>query len=152
MKCEYEKIGERLCKCKRCGSLAKSDECDKCAGTCRKFCVFRPDPDGRLRCVRGGCNNVLAIGNESSLVECHGRRPGVLALGANFAAAVVRHVANGAARRSEAEVTTIKAICQENRCGLYNAEHGWCEHKSCGCGVEQKASWAKEVCPIGLWS
>ncbi len=69
----------------------------------------------------------------------------------NYAVAVAKHVTHGMQKRSESRIREIKAICETNECGLYNAEHEWCEHKKCGCKVDDKIPWAKEVCPLGFW-
>jgi hypothetical protein len=70
---------------------------------------------------------------------------------ANYAKAVVRDVAAGRPRRTSDEVLAIVAVCQSNKCGLYNPAQGWCEHYKCGCELNDKAQWAEEHCPVGLW-
>lgn len=72
-------------------------------------------------------------------------------LAVNFGKASVKHVATGRQKRTPERIAEIVEICRANTCGLYNARHGWCEHRSCGCKVKRKAGWQREKCPVGLW-
>lgn len=123
--------------------------------TTEAFCIFEKskEKEGVVQCVRGGCGNYAYAEDPTKVMaRCRGGRPGVVQRASNFAAAVARDLTAGRPRRTEEEIASIRIICQANFCGLYNAEHNWCEHRQCGCDVDKKAAWEKEVCPMGLWS
>lgn len=71
---------------------------------------------------------------------------GILRKIANFATAVVQHVAAGMPEASPEVKVARLAICQG--CDEFNA--GSC--RLCGCGLEVKAGWADQECPIGKWA
>lgn len=43
------------------------------------------------------------------------------------------------------------AICQSNKCGMYDAKLDRCLHRKCGCTVKEKVTWSTESCPEGHW-
>lgn len=81
------------------------------------------------------------------------QEPGLIRKAANFAVAVVSDLANGRARRDEADRERIMGICRA--CEPYfretSAGNGRCVHLGCGCSLADKAAWESEQCPIGKW-
>jgi hypothetical protein len=69
----------------------------------------------------------------------------------NFAGAVAGHVAAGMPEVTIAQRDGRLAICRSNQCGLY-VEGGTCKHTKCGCNLAEKARWADQACPLGLWT
>lgn len=63
----------------------------------------------------------------------------------SFMKAVVQHVAAGVPQATVEETAARLAICRA--CNHY--DDGRC--RKCGCGLEVKASWAEQACPIGKW-
>lgn len=117
-----------------------------------KFCVFERLPDGRCRCLRGKCTNVLPAAMCEKRVRCKGGRPGVLRMAGNIATAAAREVVSVNRKpRTQEEIEQIQAVCRSNVCGLYNAAGDWCEHRACGCSVKRKPTWKMQRCPMGLW-
>lgn len=156
--CTFERAEEGIVRCSRngCDNYAYSTNPATVFAECKALplrCVFQADNNGTWQCVRGGCDNSFPNGTDVALieVECKGGRPGKGSLAKNYIEALGRHIVGGGKRRTDEEIAAIKTICQENRCELYNAIGEWCEHKSCGCRVDRKAAWLKEVCPMGFW-
>lgn len=73
-------------------------------------------------------------------------QPSILQKAANFAGAVVQHVAAGLPTVSDAEHRRRLDICQT--CPNFNGSN--CS--LCGCNMERKAWWAEQRCPIGKWN
>lgn len=71
--------------------------------------------------------------------------PGFLQKIANFAVAAVQHVAVGAPMASEDVKAARLAVCVA--CDQF--DRGSC--RVCGCGLETKAGWADQECPVGKW-
>lgn len=69
----------------------------------------------------------------------------------NYTGAVVRHVASGSVKSTEAEAKRRVSVCESNTCGLFNAEKRVCRHAACGCYIDTKATWQEQTCPLGLW-
>lgn len=73
--------------------------------------------------------------------------PSLLRKAANFAVAVVKHVAHGLPQTPPAEIERRQSICAQ-------CEHqadGRCTHKQCGCFLKLKTAWLMERCPMGRW-
>jgi hypothetical protein len=84
-----------------------------------------------------------------------GKLPPVSTRLVNFTRAVGRQVvsvAKGERRKATPEVQAARrAICYAP-CDYLKDDH--CTHQKCGCrlkGIENKITWATEVCPIGKW-
>jgi hypothetical protein len=75
--------------------------------------------------------------------------PSLLQKAANFAGAVVNHVATGMQPATPEVQASRLAICASNECGYH--DRGKCLHKDCGCNLQAKAGWAEQACPIGKW-
>jgi hypothetical protein len=71
--------------------------------------------------------------------------PNKIKMAANFAKAVVSHVATGAGK-TDADAFGARL----ERCTLceQRTEH---QCAACGCFIETKAEWAEQVCPLGRW-
>ncbi len=89
-------------------------------------------------------------------------RPNLLAKAQNLGRNMVTHVADGGRIASPEIQAERKAICQSNRCGLYDAASDGCW--ACGCStrsaanwiglnMETKRGWASSACPArpSLW-
>jgi hypothetical protein len=73
--------------------------------------------------------------------------PSPLQKAVNFAKAVVKHAADGAARVDDETLAKRLAVCKEP-CGML-LEDLSCG--ACGCPVEVKATWQSEICPLRKW-
>lgn len=73
--------------------------------------------------------------------------PGLLTQAKNFGAALVRHVAAGMPKTTDAVQAERLAICES--CPRYQADSQRCG--TCGCYVAVKAAWEQETCPEGRW-
>lgn len=71
--------------------------------------------------------------------------PGMLRQASSFAAALARHVANGATQTDAARFELRLATCDE--CPSRNLE----KCGECGCPIEKKAAMESEKCPLGKW-
>ena len=43
------------------------------------------------------------------------------------------------------------AQCDQNTCGMFDKKKVKCLHPKCGCGLQIKARWASQYCPVNLW-
>ena len=75
-----------------------------------------------------------------------GKRLSVLNKAANFATAVLKHVANGLAKASDEEIAERLKVCD----GCDRQQEGQCG--ACGCVIAIKATWASETCPLFKWA
>jgi hypothetical protein len=75
--------------------------------------------------------------------------PGLVRKAANFAVAVMRHVAAGRPAASTEEVARRKAVCES--CEYLSPDGLVCRHSGCGCVLATKVAWAEQQCPIGKW-
>lgn len=75
--------------------------------------------------------------------------PGILTQAANFAAATVRHIADGLATLPIIESSLRVGICEG--CENFRPEDRRCAHPNCGCYIDEKATWKSETCPLGKW-
>lgn len=73
------------------------------------------------------------------------KTPGLIAQGATFLKAVVRHVADGGNPASDEEYERRLEVCA--MCSVRNGE----QCGQCGCVIAKKARWASELCPLGHW-
>ena len=69
----------------------------------------------------------------------------------NFSKAAVVHAWNGLPETPTEEQEKRLAICLVCPSNLLDYNTGVCLHKSCGCKVAIKTTWAKERCPKGHW-
>lgn len=77
------------------------------------------------------------------------KEPTIFEKAANFAKAVVSHVAAGMPTVSEDVLKARLAIC--DTCPEVNKKtDNWVCNK-CGCGLKTKASWAGQDCPLKKW-
>lgn len=161
--CQYQSIGNELCKCSVCGALAKAEDCNKVFGPCsgsnedpNLYCVFRPWSGGSCICVRGGCERIIKLPEgvrceDLPQILCKGNGPGLLQRAKNFSKAAGKHIQAGGPKRTQEEINQIVIICKSNECGFYSKKRRICTHRDCGCNVKRKAMWKMEKCPEGFW-
>lgn len=81
----------------------------------------------------------------SKVAEDKPKLPSKITMAANLAKAVAKHVVTGAEKVSEDVLTARLERC--SLCELRNDR----QCSACGCFVDEKATWAEQVCPIGRW-
>lgn len=75
--------------------------------------------------------------------------PGLVTRAVNFGKAVVRHVADGLERATDAVIQQRLEICRTcPECDLTNLV---CRNAGCGCFLRVKATWRSEDCPLSKW-
>lgn len=78
-------------------------------------------------------------------VDQHAAAPGPGRKLVNFVVATTKHIAAGRPMATAEQKAERLAICQ----GCEHYDEGRCQR--CGCGLEVKAGWADQECPIGKW-
>jgi hypothetical protein len=106
----------------KCGHCPLADEARDCPGQSNpRACNLPPE---RLRRSTG---------------------PSLARQAVNFVGAVASHVAAGMPTATDEQKNARLAICR----ACENYLDGSC--RLCGCGLETKAGWSDQACPIGKW-
>lgn len=119
----------------------------RCIGEC-------PGMDRICATLRGGNGSAAGIVRLATGRPCPGATPpapspalpGLVTRAANFAAAVVSHVAAGLPAAGAELAAARLAICRG--CDRFVAPNGCAV---CGCNLAAKAAWAEQECPLGRW-